>query len=76
MSSQHWSCCSCQNLPCSFACQRSQSTARGTLPQSSSKSNNPASAIPTSGGSVNGGRGFIVMAFLGLKANILRAVQF
>ncbi|KAG6791503.1 hypothetical protein POTOM_000624 [Populus tomentosa] len=44
--------------------------AGGTLTQPSSKSNNPASAIPTSAGSVYGGRDCIVMAFLGFVATM------
>lgn len=48
----------------------------GTNSQPSSKSNNPAPVIlPTSAGSVYGGRDSIVMAFLGFMATMLWAVQ-
>ncbi|KAG6782968.1 hypothetical protein POTOM_012395 [Populus tomentosa] len=48
----------------------------GTNSQPSSKSNNPASVIlPTSAGSVYGGRDSIVMAFLGFMATMLWTVQ-
>jgi hypothetical protein len=49
--------------------------AGGTLTQPSSKSNNPASVIPTSVGSVYGGRDCIVMAFLGFVATMFWVVQ-
>ena len=49
--------------------------AGGALTQPSSKSNNPASAIPTSAGSVYGGRDCIVMAFLGFVATMFWVVQ-
>ncbi|CAK7335871.1 unnamed protein product [Dovyalis caffra] len=47
----------------------------GTLSQPSSKSNNPASVIPTSAGFAYGGRDSIVMAFIGSVATMLWVVQ-
>ncbi|KAF9686011.1 hypothetical protein SADUNF_Sadunf03G0114100 [Salix dunnii] len=44
-------------------------------PQPPSKSNNPASAVPTSAGSVHGGRDSIAVAFLGFMASLFGVVR-